>query len=81
MAIGVEAGELMDLFRWCSGMESRKYMKHNKTRTAAIKELADILICALAFANRADIDVSDAVKRKIGKNATKYPPDRYRGRF
>ena len=28
MAIGVEAGELMDLFRWHSEVDSRKVMKN-----------------------------------------------------
>jgi NTP pyrophosphatase (non-canonical NTP hydrolase) len=47
MAIGVEAGELMDLFRWHSEADGRKVMKNGAVRKAAIEELADVVICAL----------------------------------
>jgi dCTP diphosphatase len=81
MAIGVEAGELMDLFRWRTEADSKRSMKQNSFRQAAVDELADVVICALSFANRAGIDISEAVKRKIGKNAQKYPIKKYKGRF
>ena len=81
MAIGVEAGELMDLFRWRTEAESKRSMKSSDFRQAAVDELADIIICALSFANRAEIDISAAVSRKIGKNAQKYPIKKYKGRF
>lgn len=81
MAIGVEAGELMDLFRWHTETGSRRLMKDRKSRKAAVEELADIVICALAFANRTGIDITSAVSRKVQKNAQKYPVEEYRGRF
>jgi len=79
MAIGVEAGELMDLFRWHSDMESSRSMLNKAIRKAATEELSDIVICALSFANRTGIDIAIAVKRKIAKNAKKYPVHRYKG--
>lgn len=81
MAVGVEAGELMDLFRWHTEIGSRRLMKDRKSRKAAVDELADVVICALAFANRTGIDITDAVSRKVQKNAQKYPVEKYRGRF
>jgi dCTP diphosphatase len=81
MAIGVEAGELMDLFRWRTEADSKRSMNQRNFRQAAVDELADVVICALSFANRAGIDISKAVKRKIGKNAQKYPVKKYKGRF
>ena len=81
MAIGVEAGELMDLFRWHSDSQSIQTMKTGKSRRAATEELADVVICALSFANRTGIDIAHAVKSKVLKNSKKYPLDKYKGRF
>jgi len=46
-----------------------------------VEELADLVICAISFANQAGIDISDAVMKKIEKNAQKYPVEKYKGRF
>jgi dCTP diphosphatase len=81
MAIGVEAGELMDLFRWQSESQSIRAMKNGKSRKAATEELADVVICALSFANRTGIDIAQAVKNKVLKNSKKYPLQAYKGRF
>lgn len=81
MAIGVEAGELMDLFRWHSESQSIQAMKNGKCRKAATEELTDVLICVLSFANRTGIDVAQAVKCKMLKNSKKYPLHTYKGRF
>ena len=48
-------------------------MKTGTCRSAAIEELADVVICALSFANRTGIDIAKAVKQKVEKNAKKYP--------
>ena len=81
MAIGVEAGELMDLFRWHSESQSIRAIKNGKSRRAATEELADVVICALSFANRTGIDIAQAVKSKVLKNSKKYPVHTYKGRF
>lgn len=81
MAIGVEAGELMDLFRWRTESESVDAMRRAATRKAAAEELADVVICALSFANRAGIDVAQAVRWKVIKNSRKYPAHKYKGHF
>lgn len=81
MAIGVEAGELMDLFRWHSESQSIQAMQNGRNRKAATEELADVVICALAFANRTGIDIAQAVNNKVLKNSKKYPLHTYKGRF
>jgi NTP pyrophosphatase (non-canonical NTP hydrolase) len=81
MAIGVEAGELMDLFRWHSGGQSIEAMKNATAKRRAGEELADIVICALGFANRTGVDLAGAVRRKVAINQRKYPVRRFRGRF
>ena len=60
---------------------SRRSMKSGTCRSAAIEELADIVICVLSFANRASIDIANAVKQKVEKNAKQYPVASIRGSF
>ena len=53
--------------------------RHNKkrdeeTREAIADELADVCNLVMLFGVHAGIDVSDAVARKMAKNAVKYPP-------
>jgi NTP pyrophosphatase (non-canonical NTP hydrolase) len=56
-------------------------MKAGETRENAIGEIADILIYTLAFCNRNNIDIADAVKKKMEKNIQKYPADKFKGHF
>ena len=81
MAIGVEAGELMDLFRWHSEAQSVQAMQNGKARKQAAEELADVVICALAFANRTGINLAQVVTSKVFKNSKKYPLRKYKGRY
>ena len=43
------------------------------------EELADVVIYSLSLANVLDIDVSDAILRKLEENAKKYPVHKARG--
>ena len=79
MALAIEAAELMDIFKWHTYSECTEIMKQDSTIDAVRDELADIVIYSLAFASRNRIDVADAVKRKIQKNSTKYPVQKFKG--
>ena len=80
MALAIEASELMDLFKWKTVEEAQEEMK-DKLLEDATDELADIMIYAIAFANRNGIDIAKAVTSKMGKNKAKYPADKFKGRF
>jgi NTP pyrophosphatase (non-canonical NTP hydrolase) len=81
MAIAIEAAELMEHFQWLRVDESRD-VRHSPEEMQKIREeIADIFCFALSFVNALDIDVADAVREKVAKNAVKYPADRFRGRF
>ena len=80
MALAVEASELMDLFKWKTVEEAQEEMKDKLLEDAA-DELADIMIYAIAFANRNGIDIAKAVTSKTEKNKAKYPADKFKGRF
>lgn len=81
MALTIEAGELMDIFKWNTPGECESMMSEKNTRQEATDELADIIIYAIAFANRNNINISNAIDQKMIKNRIKYPTDKYRGHF
>jgi NTP pyrophosphatase (non-canonical NTP hydrolase) len=67
MSIAIEAAELMEHFQWSPPAPEAT----DKAEVA--EELADVLIYALAFANRLDIDVAAAIAAKLDKNETRFP--------
>lgn len=76
LAIGAvtEASELLEIFRFCSQEASFDKLKHPETRQEIADELADILCFLLRFAQLYKIDLTEALKEKLKKNAIKYPP-------
>ncbi|HEX3726217.1 MAG TPA: nucleotide pyrophosphohydrolase [Pirellulales bacterium] len=81
MALAIEAAELMEHFQWLDPQESRA-VAHDPPRKSAVgEELADVLSYVLALANALDIDLADALREKMIKNAQKYPADEFRGRW
>jgi NTP pyrophosphatase (non-canonical NTP hydrolase) len=81
MAIAIEAAELMNLYKWHTIEESKDLIHNQTNRNEAIDEIADIIIFSLAFANRNNIDIATAIKKKVAKNMEKYPADKYKGKF
>ncbi len=81
MALAIEAGELMDIFKWNSTQECDDMMSEKNTRQDATDELADIMIYALAFSNRNNINISSAIEEKMIKNRKKYPTEKFKGHF
>jgi len=81
IALAIEAAELMEHFQWLDPQESRAVAHDAEKRAAAGEELADVVCYALAMANELGIDVADAVRGKMAKNAQKYPVGEYRGRW
>ncbi len=79
MAISTEAAELMELFTWLTETESDGAAKASLAQDAT-EELADVVIFALAFANRCDIDLAQAIADKLDRNRKKYPAQEYQGR-
>ena len=80
MAVAVEAGELMDHFRWVRNDASRALLDDARTRSEVEEEVADVMILLLEFAAVTGIDVAKAVERKLEINARRYPVERSKGR-
>ncbi len=77
MALIVEAAELAEHFQWLTQEES--FNLANEKLEAVGEELADIFVYLVRLADQLDIDLSQAVERKIGLNELKYPVDKVRG--
>ena len=78
-AVSIEAGELLDHFRFKSQEQVDMLFKDPKRREAITEEMSDILFFLLRIADRYDIDVASAFDRKILKNGKKYPVDKVKG--
>jgi NTP pyrophosphatase (non-canonical NTP hydrolase) len=81
MALAIEAAELMEHFQWLS-VEASRALADDRDRLSAVQEeIADVLCYTLALANELGIDLSDALRAKMVRNAEKYPIDQIRGRY
>jgi dCTP diphosphatase len=77
MALSAEAGELLEVFQWLT--EEQSHRLDPEARAAAGEEIADVLLYLIRLADKLDIDVLDAARRKLAKNEEKYPADKARG--
>lgn len=81
MSLAIEAAELMEHFQWLDVEQSRATRDSAEALGMVAEELADVLCYALALANELQVDVATAVRKKMLKNALKYPVEEYRGRY
>jgi dCTP diphosphatase len=77
MALIVEAAELVEHFQWLSEAQSQALAPEQLAQVA--EELADIQIYLIRIADKLNVDLLDAVDKKIAVNAKKYPADKVRG--
>jgi NTP pyrophosphatase (non-canonical NTP hydrolase) len=78
MALAAEAGVLLEVFQWKTTEEVRNDLDPDEV-AAASEELADVLIFLVRLADVLDIDLGDAVDRKIAINADRYPVEVAKG--
>lgn len=77
MALGAEAGELVELFQWLTEAQSAQ-LPPEKLRRAE-EEIADVQLYLIRIADKLGVDLAEAARRKIDLNARKYPAERVRG--
>lgn len=78
ISLALEAAEVLEHFQWKSNEEIEEYIK--KQREHIGEELADVLYWVLLMSHDLDIDILDALDKKIDKNAKKYPIEKAKGR-
>jgi dCTP diphosphatase len=80
MSISIEAAELMEIFQWLDAAQADRVGQDPELRARVEEEIADVFAYMLSLANRLDIDLGEALVKKMERNAVKYPADAFRGR-
>lgn len=78
LSLVLEAAEVLEHFQWKSPEEVVSHGKNLKNDIS--DELADVAIYLFELADNLEIDLSEAIKKKLEKNAEKYPVEKARGR-
>lgn len=78
LGLGIEVSELQELFLWKTDSEIELIKKNKKEQIA--NELADIFIFLTYLSEEFDIDLSEAIEKKIKLNNDKYPVEKSKGK-
>jgi NTP pyrophosphatase (non-canonical NTP hydrolase) len=81
MGLSVEAAELTEHFLWVENEASRGVIGDAVKMGEIADEMADVACYLLALSNTLGIDLSDAIRGKLVKNAVKYPAEKCRGKY
>jgi len=81
LAIGVitESAELLEHFRFKSEQETESLFKNPEKREHIEDEMADVMWFLFRLAQKYDVDLSEAFKRKMAKFEKKYPVEKAKG--
>jgi NTP pyrophosphatase (non-canonical NTP hydrolase) len=81
MGLACEAAELMEHFLWMDLPDSYEAARDPARRQAIADEMADVANYLLCLSVVLEVDLSDAVRRKVEKNAQKYPVAKFKGTY
>jgi len=82
MSISIESAEIMELFQWYTNEESLEKIRNDpKLKLALEDELADVLIYCLSMSNTCEIDLTNAIRKKLKTNEKRFPSDIVSGRL
>ena len=77
VSISIEAAELLEHFQWKNATECEAHVQSN--REAVADEIADVAIYLFELADLIDLDLGEAILKKLEKNGGKYPVGKSRG--
>jgi NTP pyrophosphatase (non-canonical NTP hydrolase) len=75
-ALMVEAAELAEIFQWMTPQASQLAHQDAGLKQRIGEEVADVLLYLLQLADHSRIDIEQAVKDKLARNALKHPATR-----
>ena len=75
------SGELLERFQWLSDDEISKLLEDDQYRESIADEIADVVIYMIRLADTTGVHLTNAILRKMRKNATKYPAEKWKGRI
>jgi NTP pyrophosphatase (non-canonical NTP hydrolase) len=79
ISLSIEAAELLEWFQWRDHNEVKQMLQTDK-REHLEDEIADVAVYLSYLCHDLGIDLNHVVKKKMEKNAAKYPKDRVKGR-
>ena len=80
MLVASEAGELLAEYRWVRSDEADAHSREAAARERIVAELADVGIGLVLLSERIGVDLVEAMRAKVKKNAEKYPVESARGK-
>ncbi|HLE10801.1 MAG: nucleotide pyrophosphohydrolase [Bdellovibrionales bacterium RIFOXYD12_FULL_39_22] len=79
MALTVESSELMEIFQWLNLEEAAKICDDPNKKIEIEDELSDILVYVVRLAGVLNVNLPNAIEKKMKKNALKYPAELVKG--
>ena len=79
ISLSIEASELLEWFQWKSAEQVQQRLASDK-REELEDEIADVAVYLAYLCHDLNIDLNQAIKNKMQKNAAKYPRDKVKGR-
>ncbi len=81
LAIGIstEANELLDIFRFKNEEDMKQLFDNVQKKEHIEEELADVFFFVLRFAQMNNIDLKQALEKKLQKNEKKYTVEKAKG--
>lgn len=79
VSLNLEAAELLELTQWKTDEELTSLLSDDSAHQALRDECADVLLYLLLIADKAGIDLEEAARSKLDKNAAKYPVEKSYG--
>jgi dCTP diphosphatase len=77
ISLSIEANELLEHFQWITLEQASDLSPAKKEQVQ--DELADVAAYLLYLAHDLDINILEAIEKKLKKNAKKYPIEKARG--
>lgn len=78
ISLSLEASELLECFQWKDNKAVEAMLK-GETPEEIKDELADVASYLLLLCAELDVDLMEAVEKKMHKNALKYPVEKAKG--
>jgi len=78
-SLAIEASEVLELGQWKNDEELRDALVDDGFREALADECADVFAYLLMICHETEINLADAMRAKLAKNAAKYPVDQAYG--
>jgi dCTP diphosphatase len=73
MALSGEVGELLEIFQWLTEEQSQNVCVTEEGRQRVEEEVADVAIYLIRLCDKLNIDLEEAILKKIDMNKRKYP--------